>query len=381
MKPKILIEVSTVIPIKGYYIPGIGQATKSLVSALDVLQDIPYDIELYARGHHAVGFNFYGWKFKHHVNPIPVRCLEWNRSIEPFMRQRLLDYDLFHLTNNYYNVANGEPFIATIHDCTDMDERFCSDVESIERQNIVRKLQHMVDDSKAIVTVSNFSKADIVHYFGVTPEKVFVNHLGIDRTVFRELDSQTVKAVLDKFNIHHPFFFACSCDRPRKNLVNALRAFKKYLAGGSNHIFVIAWRNPTSEIRNEFVNEINDGKVVFLPFLTDEELVAFYNAASLFIYVSRKEGFGLPILESFACSTPVMTCYNSSIPEVGQDAAIYVGEDHIDEMVDVMKMFDRGRYNMEEFMEKKEKILQQFSWDNTAKRCLSIYNHIFANNL
>lgn len=381
MKHKILIEVSTVVPIKGYYIPGIGQATKSLVSALNALHDLPYDIELYARGHHAVNFDFYGWTFKHHVNPIPVRCLEWNPSVEPFLRYRLLNYDLFHLTNNYYHVAKGEPFLATIHDCTDMDERFSGDLKPSERQAIAQRLQHMADDSKAIVTVSNSSKAEIVHYFGVKPEKVFVNHLGIDRTVFRELDTLTVKTVLDKFHIHHPFFFACSCDRPRKNLVTALRAFKKFCTGGSDHIFVIAWKNPTADIRSEFAKEINDGKIVFLPFLTDEELIAFYNAASMSVYVSRKEGFGLPILESFACSTPVMTCSNSSIPEVGQDAAIYVGEDQVDEMVDVMKLFEAGHYDLEDFKAKKEKVLQQFSWEHTAQRCLRIYDHLFAHYL
>ena len=92
------------------------------------------------------------------------------------------------------------------------------------------------------------------------------------------------------------------------------------------------------------------------------------------VYVSRKEGFGMPILESFACKTPVMTCRNSSLIEVGQDAAIYVGEDSVDEMVDVMKLFESDTYTFGKFEELSEKVLNQFSWDATARRCLDIYD-------
>ena len=82
----------------------------------------------------------------------------------------------------------------------------------------------------------------------------------------------------------------------------------------------------------------------------------------------------MPILESFACGTPVMTCRNSSLPEVGQDAAIYVGEDGIDEMVDVMRMYESASYDIGLFQTKSEAVLNQFSWDNTAKRCIEVYD-------
>lgn len=370
MKKTVLINVTNTMPEKdprwGGYVTGIGQAAKSLVDALSRIEDNPYNIELFASGKRSLFFDFYGWKFKHH-RLVPDR-------FGTILRPLLWKYSLFHLPEHIFNVARSEPYIVTIHDCTDMDPQFSMDMDPQNRTYVLRKYQEMADKSRKIVTDSISSKEEIIKFLGINPDKIVVNYLGIDRNRFAKLSQKQVKQVLDKYDIMHPYFFACSCNRPRKNLVTALRAYKKFLTYNPNHIFVVAWSNPFHSIKEEFAKEIKEGKIVFLPFLSDEELVAFYNGASLSIYVSRKEGFGMPILESFSCGTPVMTCRNSSLLEVGQDAAIYVGEDAVDEMVDVMKLFESHSYNLNPFEKLSEKVLSQFSWDATAKRCLKIYD-------
>lgn len=380
MSKKVLIDITPTLPGKasgfvGNYISGIGQAAISLVNALNRLEDIPYDIELYVSSSMAMHCNFFDWKFKHHKLPLPKK-FSYFFNIEPYIRGVLFKADLYHITTNYANVLPHEPFVVTIHDCTDMDESFSDDIGKELRKFRHKKYYQMTRDSKAIITISEYSKMEILKYFDVNPDKVIVNYHGIDRDKYKVLPTDVVYSVLEKFQITQPYFFACSCSRPRKNLKTALNAFKKFLTYNPDYIFVAAWENPTVEIKKEFVNEIESGKIRFLPFLTDDELVALYNGAALSVYVSRKEGFGLPILESFACGTPVMTCNNSSLPEVGQDAAIYVGEDNADEMVDVMRMFQLDRYDSAEFKIKSEKVLNKFSWDNTAKRCVNIYTSI-----
>ena len=79
------------------------------------------------------------------------------------------------------------------------------------------------------------------------------------------------------------------------------------------------------------------------------------------MYPSRSEGFGFPILESFAYGTPVMTCRNSCLQEIGRDVALYVGEDNVDEIVDVMKYFEKNLFNIRNFL----------------KKCLTIYAVFF----
>lgn len=377
-KKKILIDVTLTMPGQGYmgkYVAGIGQAAIALVNELDILRNnLPYQIELYASTSRALQCDFSRWHFKHHALPIPSKITNYGWNIEAYMRRFFMSSDLFHITGNYADVLPNDNFITTIHDCTDMDAANSIDVSEQKRAILKQKYNLMANSSRAIVTDSKFSKSEILKYFDVNPDKIMVNYLGIDRNKFKALPKVQVTDVLMKHGIYHPYFFACSCSRPRKNLVAALRAFKKFLTYNPKHIFVAAWGNPFPEILEEFAKEVDERKIIFLPFLTDEEIVALYNGSSMSVYVSRKEGFGFPILESFACGTPTMTCMNSSLPEVGQDAAIYVGEDNIDEMVDVMRMFEKGIYNMEEFKLKSEAVLKQFSWTNTAKRCISIYD-------
>lgn len=376
---KILIDITPTMPNTsaghvGNYVSGIGQAAIALLDALNKMDDIPYNIELYASSFRARNYDFSKWKFKVHKFPMPSKFSNKYPKVEPFLRSLMCKYDLYHIPANYASVGKREPFIVTIHDCTDMDAANSSDVADEERALLLKKYQRVTQYSRAIVTDSQFSKSEILKYFDISPDKVIVNYLGLDRSKFCVLTDDMVKSVLTKLGISQPYIFACSCSRPRKNLVTALRAFKKFLTYHPEHIFVAAWGNPFPEIKEEFAKEISDGKIRFLPFLTDEEIVALYNGASLSVYVSRKEGFGLPILESFACGTPVMTCRNSSLPEVGQDAAIYVGEDSIDEMVDVMRIFETDSYDLMDFKKKSERVMNQFTWENTAKRCLDIYD-------
>lgn len=378
MKKTILINVTSSMPEQdprwGGYLTGIGHATKALVDALYRIKNNPYNIELYASGMRSLRFDFHGWNYKHHIIPVPHSLRINDRHLDSYVRPLLYKYSLFHLPEHIFDVSPNENFIVTIHDCTDMDVNLSADMSAKEREFSLKKYKVMTNDSKLIITDSIASKSDIIKYFNVNPDKVVVNYLGVDKKRFRKLCKTEIDVVLQKYNINSPYFFACSCNRPRKNLITALRAFKKFLTYSPQHIFVVAWSNPFPEIKEEFGKEIKEKKILFLPFLSESEIVALYNGASMSVYVSRKEGFGMPILESFACGTPVMTCNNSSLPEVGQDAAIYVGEDNIDEMVDVMRIFESTSYNQNLFMIKSKVVLEKFSWDETAKRCLKIYD-------
>lgn len=375
-RKKVLINVTNTLPVQRggcAFISGIGQCTKALVSEIDKIENLPIDIELYATSYKARSFDFYGWKLKHHILPIPSKFKFHNRQIESYLRPVLFDYNLFHITENYFDVSKKENFVVTIHDCTDMDETYSSDISIEFRKSLVKRYQLMSDRSASIITDSFFSKEEIIKYFNVPSEKVNVVHLGIDTKRFRILAADSVKTVLDRYDIHNPYFFACSCNRPRKNLITALRAYKFFLQSKPEHIFVVAWNNPPSYITSEFEEEIRMNKILFLPFLDDEDLVALYNGATASFYVSLKEGFGMPILESFSCGTPVVTCDNSSLPEVGKDAAIYVGEYDIDGMTDIMKMFEKDSFLYDEFRTSSKKVLDSFNWRNTAEKYIDIY--------
>ena len=107
--------------------------------------------------------------------------------------------------------------------------------------------------------------------------------------------------------------------------------------------------------------------------VSDQDLVVLYNGALGTLFPSRYEGFGFPILESFACETPVMTCRNSSLQEVGGELALYTGEDDIDTMVDIMKALYENKYDKDEFVSKTKPFIQRFSWDKTAENYVTFF--------
>ena len=372
MNKKVLIDVTSTVPNKKSYISGIGKSTYWLINAISSLpkSEIPFDIELCTVGIKSLGFNFYNWRYNHHVIPVP-QSLRFGQTNAPCLwRNLFLKYDLFHQPAIYDYISNTEKVVSTFHDL---------DVyEKTDNKRIRSLHEKMASQCQGIVCCSEFSKKEVVEKLGIAPEKVCVIYWGCDRELFRKKSKEDIDKVLVKYDIKRPFFFACSCSNPRKNIESALAAFKKFLIINPRHIFVIAWGNPRKELLEQYKFEIEQGKIIFLPFINDEELVSLYNAASMSIYVTRKEGFGFPILESFACGTPIMTCRNSCLEEVGKDAAIYVGEDDIDQMTSVMMSFEKQEYDYNDFQKKSNSVLTSFSWENCACEYINFYKKMLS---
>ena len=367
MNKKVLIDVTSTVPNKKSYISGIGKSTYWLINAINSLPKsvIPFDIELCSVGLKSIGFDFYDWRFKHHVIPVPQSLRFGIYNAPSLWRNSFMRYDLFHQPAIIDFILNNENVISTFHDL---------DLYEKTNNKLIRDLhERMANQCKGIVCCSEFSKYEVVEKIGITPEKIKVIYWGCDRDLFKKKGKEEIDKVLVKYGIRQPYFFACSCSNPRKNIESALAAFRKFLTNNPMHIFVLAWGNPRKELLEEYNSEIERGKIIFLPFINDEELVSLYNGASMSIYVTRKEGFGFPILESFACGTPIMTCKNSSLEEVGKDAAIYVGEDDIDQMAAVMMIFERKEYDYSDFRKRSNSVLASFSWENCACEYIDFY--------
>lgn len=365
---KVLIDVTSTIPKRNSYISGIGKSTYWLVEFLDRIpkQEIPFEIELLAVGIKSINFNFYNWNFKHHKILIPKSLTLFGVNVSCIWRNIFIKHDIFHIPAIIDYVSNNECITSVFHDL----DRFSITTNDKEKQQYFK----ISKACKGIVCCSEFSKNEVVKKLQVDECKIDVIYWGCNRNLFRILHKNLISATLNKYNIHDPYFFACSCDNPRKNISTAIEAYHDFLRFNPKHKMVIVWKKPRTEILIEYKNDIKEGKIIFLPNVSDEELVHLYNGASMSIYVSRREGFGFPILESFACGTPVMTCRNSCLEEVGQDAAIYVGEDDVEGMVDVMRLFENNSYNKDTFLNKSQIILSKFSWNNCARGYIQFFN-------
>lgn len=366
---KLLIKASGITsPRWRGYNSGVGRSTFMLLEALAKKKNIPFDIEVYVNGLSSIGFDFYNWPFKHSSFPIPERFGCKNTKLEPFFRSHFMKNDLLHIPHNIDTIAKNERYVVTLHDIIAYDNAI-----KYNNQIVIKQWRKMSTEAVGIMTCSNFSKSEIVNKLNIDSELVSVVYWGASTDKFYKENQEITKSRLLKLGIDFPYFVSVSCAHPRKNIRMLLKAYRQFIASNPEHRLVLVWGNVPSDILSEYAKEIKDKKLIFLDYISDDALRSLYTGATATMFPTRNEGFGFPILESFACGTPIMTCRNSCIPEVGKDVALYVGEDNIDEMTDIMKLFEYGAYDYNTFIKQSENLIKEFSWANTADHYIDFY--------
>jgi glycosyltransferase involved in cell wall biosynthesis len=227
-----------------------------------------------------------------------------------------------------------------------------------------------------IITISNFSKSQIVKYTKINPNKISVTYLSGSNDFMIDEQKQFEK-VLAKYNLNDPYIIAFSSPSPHKNIKNLLIAFKilavKY---DKLKILLVGYQNKSNELM-EFIEKENlSSKVIFTGFVPDEEVYPLISDAKVFVFPSRYEGFGIPILDAQTCKVPIASSNAASLPEIGGKGVIYFNPENANEMSDAINIYLENhelasksiRLNLE------NRVL--FSWEKTAKETISIYKNI-----
>lgn len=193
---------------------------------------------------------------------------------------------------------------------------------------------------------SESTRQDICSYLAIDPDRVFVTPLAADAALFHPVaDPARLAAVRARYGLgENPYLLSLCTIEPRKNLPHVIRCFS-HLAGtlsrGDAPRLVLAgatgWK--TGEVFDALANDpVARDRVVLTGHVPDEDLAPLYAGADAFVYASRYEGFGLPVLEAMACGVPVVTTTGGSLPEVAGSAAILVDPDDADDLVDALRV-------------------------------------------
>jgi glycosyltransferase involved in cell wall biosynthesis len=225
-----------------------------------------------------------------------------------------------------------------------------------------------INKAKRIITVSEFSKNDIVTRFNYNKDNIDVVYNGAsDR--FIPLSHEGQEATRKKFSQNCPYFLYIGLIHPRKNLINlilAFEGFKREISGNMKLLVVGSLKWWTDE--NQQILEKSGFKqdIIFTGRMPDDDLVKITASALSLVYVSHFEGFGLPVLEAMYCGTPVIASGTSSLPEVGGDAVLYADPSSVDSIKSAMiKMYsDAGM--RQDLAEKGRKRCEKFTWERTA---------------
>lgn len=253
---------------------------------------------------------------------------------------------------------------------------------------VAQKTKHWLDShleqycrrADIIITVSEFSKKEIMKYLAVPSEKIHVVYNGVDLDQYREADNtQNIENIKKKYGITGAYLLYLGTLEPRKNLGSLLEAYmhlkeeqepvpKLVLAGKKGWLY-----DSIFEKVKEYGLQEN---VVFPGYIAANDAPILLSGALLFVFPSLYEGFGIPPLEAMACGTPVITSNSSSLPEVTGDAAILTDPLDIQGLKNAMQKLINSPELRLELKEKGKLRAEQFSWRASAKRLLDIYNEV-----
>lgn len=292
--------------------------------------------------------------------------------------------DLHHIPQNGIglNKLYTSPVIVTIHDLIPYILP-----ETVGRGYLERFLRDMpliINNSKAILTVSEYSKKDILKFFpSIDKNKIFVTPLAANSS-YKPIDKNLcTEFIKNKYNIDFPFILYIGGFSTRKNVKELIIAFNKIhksLKKDYKLVLCGSIRDEGIKLQNLCKELFIDNKVIFTGFVPDEDLPIFYNSADLFIYPSLYEGFGLPPLEAMSCSTPVITSNLTSIPEVTGDCAVLINPFNKDELAEALINLLNCPDLLKEYGEKGYKKSLDFTWKNTATLTLNAYETTLQNN-
>lgn len=303
----------------------------------------------------------------------PLKGMVWEQSLLKRMVRRA-GVDVLFNPANVAPLNPPVPSVVTIHDLAFLlfPEYFSRTFALYYRKLIPR----IAAQARHVITDSESTRNDLMSAYGLPPEKITVIPLGVSPAFRRRIPKAELETVRRRHNLPDRFFLSISSLEPRKNLRTLLEAYRHLpgtvkeqqglvLVGAGNRIFA------DPELSRQIGN-IDPDRVAVPGYVPTEDLPAIYRMSTALVFPSLYEGFGLPVLEAMAASTPVITSNRSSLPEVAGHAAVLIEPESIEELAAAMELIalDSGTRNL--LVERGKKRASLFSWEKTARLTLDV---------
>ena len=285
--------------------------------------------------------------------------LAWELLVNPV--------DKFFATNALPIFGRGE-MIVTIHDLGFY--RNPKLYHPLER--IYQKVSHILAIRRAdkIITISEATKLDIIKYFPKAKNKIKVIHLGYRKDDFKPISQEDKKIFLDRHDYPDKFLLYIGRLESKKNVLSLIKAYKKtsrkwplILAGRPGNYGYAAIEKICTE-------EGLKDDVMLLGYVSQVNYPKLMASATGFLFPSKFEGFGLPVLEAMASGVPVAVSHIPALKEVAQDAALYFDPDNIEDIKNKIEIIFNNQEQRTDLIAKGLERAKQFSWSKVARETL-----------
>ncbi len=289
--------------------------------------------------------------------------------VEPLLR--CFDGNDLFFAPNFFPHGDQEPFahslVATVHDLA-----FAAMPETVSPATLAELERHLprtLYHGDRLIAVSDATAGELVDRLGVNPRSVRTIHEGVDLDAASSLQPND-----EEIEVPEQYLLFVSTLEPRKNITGILRSFRLLVEWGytGDLVLVGRWGWRTETIREELANSPVRAKIHHLDYVDRPRLTALYENAEAFLFPSWLEGFGLPIVESMACGTPVVTSGTSAMPEIAGPAAVYVDPESPHGIASAMAALLRDPQHRDRLVKLGLERAQKFDWEKAAQATATV---------
>lgn len=298
------------------------------------------------------------------------------------LRRKLLAAkpDVFFSPDSFMPLGMSVPSVITIHDTAYL--RFADSIGKTHLAYYKHFMPKFVTEAAHILTVSDFSKREICHFYDVDPDKVSVIYNGVSSR-FVPVDDATRVRIEDQYSDGKPYFLYVGAIHPRKNIARLIEAFDLFKKNTNSELqLLIAGRHSWhfDDVLDAHKRAIHIKDIHLTGYIPTEDLPDVIGSAFAMTYVSLYEGFGMPVIEAMACGVPVITSSSESsgavLAEVAGDAAITVDPQNVESISEAMKRLSDDTALRQDLNKAGLVQASQYSWDKAAIQTLEVLRRV-----
>ena len=300
-----------------------------------------------------------------------------------FLRRNRFKFDLFHSLNSELPLYSNIKSIVTFHDLKYIKyPYFLNKFSTVKLKYLKYTMIKGAEKANKIIAVSQNTKKDIIHLLGIEKDKITVIYEASNLGMYsRKNDDITNSEILEKYSIQKPYFLYVGEKRPHKNLEGLIKAFAIFKEKYDSRNTSLVLTGKKYSTYHKYITSAESlgvkDSLIFTGFIPEKYLITIYSEAETLLLISFYEGFGIPILEAMECGIPVITSNISSMPEVAGEAALLVDPNNIQEIAEKMNNIISSKILRKQLIESGFKRVKLFSWGNTARQTLKVYNEIY----
>jgi len=288
--------------------------------------------------------------------------------------------DVFHGLSHELPMGIDKTSVCSVVTIHDIIYKFHpEDFPWIDRKVYDFKFRYACEKSDRIVAISESTKSDIILHYGVPEDKISVIYQTCNDAFKSDISEEKIEEIIEKYNLPSQYLLYVGTINKRKNLLSIVQAIHQLGDSLKMPLLVVGNGKEYKQSVLDYIKKYNlESKIVFAPFIQNTHLPSIYKRASIFIFPSRYEGFGIPIIESLYCKTPVITSRLSSLPEAAGPGAHYIDVDEPSSIANgIQKILSSPEYYNQLAINGYNHV-QQFNNDSATRRLMGLYERISA---